>query len=120
MFSPHVQPVRFPRNCHVQSNTEVVAIGHGKTSDKSDVSKHLKYSHLKLIPLKDCGQLYPDKIFSGSYICASSSKDDFQSVCGGDSGGPLLRKEDNSIIGIAAFVTKCKIYLAIFSFIDYI
>lgn len=116
MFSIYVQPVRFPTNCDAQSNGDAIAIGHGKTSDGSDVSMQLKYTHLKLIPLKDCGQLYPDKISSGSYICARSSVGDYKSVCGGDSGGPLISKLDNTLIGIASFITICKIHLSIFYF----
>lgn len=111
--------MRLSTNCRAQSNVDVIAIGHGKTSDKSDVSAHLKYTHLKLIPLKDCEQLYPDKISSGSYICARSSVDDYQSVCGGDSGGPLLTKFDHTLIGIASFVTRCKIHLSKFYYNNY-
>lgn len=104
-----MQPVRFPSNCFTQSDVDVIAVGHGKTSDKSDVSLHLKYAHLRVIPLKDCARLYPDKIVSGSYICAKSSSNDYQSVCGGDSGGPLIRKSDKKLIGISAFITISKI-----------
>lgn len=114
MFSIYVQPIHFPENCHAQTNDDVIAVGHGKTSDKSDVSVQLKYTNLKLIPLKDCGQLYPDEISSGSYICARSSVNNYQSVCGGDSGGPLIKKLDNTLIGIAAFVAIRKIHLSIF------
>lgn len=104
-----VQPVRFPTNCYVQTDIDVIAVGHGKINDKSDVSLQLKYAHLKLIPLRDCARLYPDKIVSGSYICAKSSSNDYQSVCGGDSGGPLITKSDKKLIGISAFITISKI-----------
>lgn len=110
VFSIFVQPVRFPTNCFTQTDVDVIAVGHGKTGDKSDVSLRLKYAHLKVIPLTDCARLYPDKIVSGSYICAKSSTNDNQSVCGGDSGGPLITKSDKRLIGISAFVTISKIH----------
>lgn len=109
VFSIFVQPVRFPTNCYIQTDVDVIAVGHGKTSDKSDVSIQLKYAHLKLIPLRVCARLYPDKIVSNSYICAKSSSNDYQSVCGGDSGGPLITKSDKKLIGISAFITISKI-----------
>lgn len=109
LFSIFVQPVRFPTNCFTQTYVDVIAVGHGKTSDKSDISLRLKYAHLKVIPLTDCARLYPDKIISGSYICAKSSSNDYQSVCGGDSGGPLVTESDKRLIGISAFVTISKL-----------
>lgn len=103
-----MQPVRFPTNCFTQTDVDVIAVGHGKTSDNSEISMRLKYAHLKTIPLTDCARLYPDKIISGSYICAKSSSNGYQSVCGGDSGGPLVTKSNKQLIGISAFVTKSK------------
>lgn len=112
-FSIFVQPVRFTSNCYLQTDIDVIAVGHGKTSDKSDVSIQLKYANLRLIPLKDCARLYPDKIVSDLYICAKSSSNDYQSTCGGDSGGPLITKSDKKLIGISAFITISKIQLDI-------
>lgn len=110
----YVQPVRIPTNCFASTNVDVIAIGHGKTSDASDVSANLKYAHLKIIPFEDCGKLYPDTAFFGSYICAKSAVNDYQSVCGGDSGGPLITNSDYTLVGIAAFITKCKTYIYLF------
>lgn len=111
MFSMYVHPVRLPTNCYASTSVEVIAVGNGKTSDKSDISLQLKYAHLEIIPFKDCGQLYPDTLAFGLYICATSAANDLQSVCGGDSGGPLITSSDNTLVGITAFITKSEIIL---------
>lgn len=111
-----MQPVRFSTTCNPMTNVTAIAIGHGKTSDTSKVSRHLKYALLKVIPLNECAQFYADKVLSGSYICAKSTTDDYESVCGGDSGGPLINESDKTLIGVTAFVSKSAIH---YSSIDF-
>lgn len=102
-FTEHIQPVKLPNTCKAQENIEVVAIGNGATSDDSSVSPSLQYTILKTDPLKVCRKVYPILFWRKSVFCASHELKE-QSICRGDSGGPLINQSDNTLIGLSCFV----------------
>lgn len=110
-FTQNIQPIDLPKTCDEPKNADVVAVGHGKTSDDSDVSLQLNYALLTTLPSNLCRKVFP--ILSGrkSVICAISTEKDFQSVCGGDSGGPLITLSEPTLIGVSDFVRMGKIIL---------
>lgn len=103
-LSENIKTINLPKSCKSPVGVNVVAVGHGKTSNKGDVSMHLNYAQLKTIPLEDCSHLFPIVDYYDSFICAQSENYGYQSVCNGDSGGPLVSLADNTLIGVADFV----------------
>lgn len=103
-LSENIQPVKLPKNCELPIDVDVIAIGHGKTSNDAGVSMQLNYAQLRTIPLEECSNIYPIFNYFDSFICAQSAQYGYQSVCSGDSGGPLVTMEDNTLIGVADFV----------------
>lgn len=103
-FTKNIKPVNLPKRCKSPVGLDVVAVGHGKTSDNGGVSLQLNYIQLKTVPLKQCSTLFPIFSFYDTYVCAQSENYGYQSVCNGDSGGPLISLKDNTLIGVADFV----------------
>lgn len=103
-LSENIKTIDLPKSCKSPVGVNVVAVGHGKTSNEGDVSLQLNYAQLKTIPLKDCSHLFSIFNYYDSFICAQSENYGYQSVCNGDSGGPLVSLEDNTLIGVADFV----------------
>lgn len=103
-FTKNIKPVSLPAICAEPAIDDVVVVGHGKTSDNGKVSMQLNYAHLTTIPLNVCEKVFP--IVSGrkSVICAMRTEPGYQSVCNGDSGGPMVRLSDRTLIGISCFV----------------
>lgn len=107
-FSSEIQSIPLPTNCASLENRDVVAMGNGVTGNDANISLQLKYAELKIIPQNLCNDIFPILLGRESVICAFSERK--QSVCSGDSGGPLVSVEDGTLIGISAFVHKCKIF----------
>ncbi|XP_070503447.1 serine protease 3-like [Chironomus tepperi] len=82
--------------------------GFGRTSDTSNnVSPFMEYVTLKVIPNKECFDLYGKRIVTDNVLCAKGI-DKMFNACLGDSGGPLVAK-DGGIpvqIGIVSFVSS--------------
>lgn len=87
---------------------DVIAVGHGRTGNGGSISMQLNYAELKTKPLKDCNDFFTITITYDTFVCAQSAKDN-QSVCTGDSGGPLFRKSDNTLIGVVDLISAGKI-----------
>lgn len=110
-FNKNIQPVKLPNSCDSTVGLDVIAIGHGRTSNNGGISMPLNYVQLKAIPLKNCSFSFPVMNDHDSFICVNGeNKDDsYQSICIGDSGGPLITKSDNTLIGVANFISISKL-----------
>lgn len=102
--SPNIQPIQLPTKCETNENVEVIAMGNGAASTNTDtgLAPILQFALLNTTTRRQCREQFPFLFFRRSVICAVS--DYKQSVCHGDSGGGLVRVEDNTLIGIASFI----------------
>lgn len=102
-FSDYIQPVKLPTTCNEPQNIETIAVGNGAISDKTKISPQLNFAILKTETVKVCRNVYPTNFWRKSVICASNQLLN-QSICRGDSGGPLIDIFNNTLIGVACFV----------------
>ena len=75
-----------------QNNAELTVIGFGDTNPGSPyvAPDRLHEVTVNYIPNNRCTQsAYPDRLINDASLCALDNRED---ACGGDSGGPLLRK----------------------------
>lgn len=95
-----IKPVSL--GCTSSNNVDAVAIGNGlmHTGDK-DLAPILQYAPLKTISLLRCVIFYPIVAFRKSIICSKGEQK--QSICNGDSGGPLIEAKSRNLIGISSF-----------------
>lgn len=108
-LSSSIQPVNLPKTCKKSENIDVVAVGHGYTSNESeDISDQLNYVSLKTIPLSECKEAFPMIGDRKTFVCAKGSEVGKESICGGDSGGPLVTVVDKTLIASASFTVPCK------------
>lgn len=95
-----IKPVNL--GCTSSNNVEAVAIGNGLMHSKDkDLAPILQYAHLKTISLLQCVPFFPIVAFRKSVICSKGLQK--QSVCNGDSGGPLIEAKSQNLIGITSF-----------------
>lgn len=81
-------------------NVETIAIGNGFVKVGQDFSDYVEWLSLKTTSQARCEQVFPFLSNDKSIICTENGRG---SVTSGDSGGPLLRIDDNTLIGIACF-----------------
>lgn len=95
-----IQPVHL--GCTSNNNVDAVAIGNGlmHTKDK-DLAPILQYAQLKTVSLLQCLPFFPIIAFRKSVICVKGLER--QSVCNGDSGGPLIEANSKNLIGVTSF-----------------
>lgn len=110
-FTEYVQPIEISSE-EFASNLTVIAIGTGSKSNWRDVNV-LKTTVLETIAHKKCTQYFPSFLLNYQNICAK--KRNKQEYCVGhtDNGGPLLRADDNILIGIINYSihAKCELRL---------
>lgn len=101
-ISETIQPVKLAHN--VRGNLNVVAIGNGvlNTTDKT-IAPILQHANLTITSWLRCQLSFPILMFRKSVICAKGNEK--QSVCFGDSGGPLIDKKSRALVGVASFVS---------------
>lgn len=95
-----IKPVSL--GCTSSNNVEAVAIGNGlmHSSDK-DLAPILQYANLKTISLLKCVPFFPIIAFRKSVLCVKGLEK--ESVCNGDSGGPLIEAQSKNLIGVTSF-----------------
>lgn len=104
-FTKTIQPIHFAPECQRNKNINVVAMGFGWTNMTSKKqSSTLQHATLRTIPCNEYLDTLGFFIFRTSILCAKSYKK--QSICNGDSGSPLIRKSDNTLVGIVSFGIK--------------
>lgn len=96
-LSETIQPAKLG-DSNVAFNSTVIAIGNG-SNNKKDIDI-LKSTKLQTITRSACVRQYPIFLFNDSVLCAKRKED--QRYCLGhtDNGGPLIREDDNKLIGI--------------------
>lgn len=83
-LSASIQPVNLPKNCKKSKAVEVVALGHGYTSNESDTSDQLNYVIMKTVPLSDCKKAFPVIGDRKTFVCAQSVNGGKGSICNGN------------------------------------
>lgn len=112
-ISKIIRPVRLPDNCEAPEIVDVVAIGHGATSDNSDLSPQLLLANLQTLPQTVCHTEIPF-VFEGNSVICAANKQLNESICSGDSGGPLLTHSDSTLVGVISFGKEGKISEVVF------
>lgn len=101
----YIQPVKISNKCGTDVDIiDVIAIGTGKTSLRRWVLNDfvLRHVYLTTIPSIVCeNRLNRRHNETYSVICVDPN--DGASVAPGDSGGPLIQRFDQSLIGITSF-----------------
>lgn len=102
-FNEFIQPIRLT-NREFAPNLDLILIGNGVLNYGDDqISPTLQYTELSTIPMRTCMSVFPflEKEKYLDVFCASSHLG--SSACHGDSGGPLISKDDRTLIGISNF-----------------
>lgn len=100
-FSETVQPIALPATCEIADYVQVIAIGNGYVNATYENAPILQWAPLTTFSLETCLNIYKFVGPSNSILCAASMQK--RSVCSADSGGPLIRRDDNTLIGIVSF-----------------
>lgn len=103
-FTKHIQPGKLPADCGKLSDFETVTVaGAGLTSfEQQNPDGALRHTDLFAIPQDQWINLLKFHAEADSLICAYSPSG--KSICHGDSGGPLFRKSDKTLIGLISFI----------------
>lgn len=103
-FNASVQPVKLPTKCVSYKKLNVIAMGSGRYSEKKTLSEKLAWTPLTTIPRTDCSTLYKLVELHESMFCAKGIGN--RSIYSGDSGGPVVRNTDKTLVGIVSFNHK--------------
>ncbi|KAL4715826.1 hypothetical protein ACJJTC_006405 [Scirpophaga incertulas] len=124
-----IAPIALPEGSELEEdfvNVNAIASGFGITSDDGSISEALNHVRLNVIANSACRIAFP-LILQESNICTSGIGG--VSVCGGDSGGPLMVTRNNRpiLIGVSSFTTAAgceanlpSAYARVTSFIDFL
>lgn len=103
--SAFIAPAQLPNDCgNVLDNQAAIAAGRGIISTNGTLDRRLRYATLQTMPRHICHKVTNRNIQPTSLICAISKSGQY--VYDGDSGGPLIRQSDSTLIGVASFVKK--------------
>lgn len=103
--NPFMAPAQLPNDCgNVLDNQAAVAAGRGIISTNGTLDRRLRYAALQTAPRHICHKVANPNLQPTSLICAISKSGQY--VYNGDSGGPLIRQRDSTLIGVASFVRK--------------
>lgn len=97
-----------PRMCEVPQKTKMYAVGNGRINTHSDISKQVLFATLETVPLHVCWRKYVMLFLRKSIVCAMD-KSNYQSICDGDSGGPIT-KLDGTLIGVIAATSAGSVF----------
>lgn len=107
-FSKYIQPVPLPKVCKSTEGIDSLVMGNGATSNSNSLlDPELSFAFLTTISPSECEKTFPGISFLKSIICAQNAVNG-QSICKGDSGGPLITRSDGILIGVSSFVHKGK------------
>jgi secreted trypsin-like serine protease len=102
-FTNYIQPIKLPDNSNIEGIL-AEAVGFGKTGDENliNINQYLSATHIMVIKRTLCMLFYGD-LLTTSMICTEGI---YGSPCSGDSGGPLLYRNNASeavMIGIVSY-----------------
>lgn len=100
-FTLTVQPIKLAIRA-LDQYIDVIAVGSGLTKPQNyKMSSILQYTELKTIPNSMCVKFYPFLENLRGVLCVWSPN--HSSIYLGDSGGPIVLKEDRKLIGVSSF-----------------
>lgn len=82
-------------------NDFVVATGWGKDRDNGQVTLALNFVELTTMKNTNCVRYYHPGVVKPNNICASTAGG--KGTCAGDSGGPVVSRTKNYLIGVVSF-----------------
>lgn len=99
-YTSSIQPATLPHQYKDNdlAGFKVIASGWGS---ENDYSSDMQYTDLKVIDNQECIREYSSKIVKSSVICAKGVQ--HETVCSGDSGGPLALKGTKTVVGVTSF-----------------
>lgn len=111
-FTKTIQPVNLPNinsfdndddnNVDNYVGRNVIASGWGlEHTYNLNAAEKLHWAPLQIISNDECTRQYGSLVIHSTTICAEGNKQ--ESVCNGDSGGPLILQDDNTLIGVTSF-----------------
>lgn len=101
-FSESIQSIDIAESFDVDAHEELITIGNGKKGSTGELAEKLEWIPVVSISETECRKFFPI-IFDRKSIFCAQNKDD-RSVSFGDSGGPIVRKSDNKLVGISSFI----------------
>lgn len=94
----------------VELNTECTVSGWGDNPANMD-SKQLFRAAMHVESYESCAEQYGKytnvELLMKHQICALGSSSNYSNICHGDYGSPLVRKSDETLLGIASFGRRC-------------
>lgn len=102
-FGPTVHPAVLPEpDLVLHRNEEVLVSGWGKVSSGATHATRLQFTRLNVVSNAICRPLYNPFVVRDSTLCAHGLNR--QSVCNGDSGGPMvLARDGRTLVGVTSF-----------------
>lgn len=94
----------------IAQNTECFVAGWGDNPSNSE-SKQLFRASMKVESYELCSQQYgmytTKNLLMKHQICALGLSSNYSNICHGDYGSPLVRKSDETLLGIASYGKRC-------------
>lgn len=108
-----IQPVQLPTRSQQGNSFEferTYVSGFGKTTDNDpSVQDALRYVYQRVISNSECSAIYGSDVIRSFTLCGRGWDFNAQSICEGDSGGPMIlydQSVESTIIGVASFVSS--------------
>ncbi|XP_066932329.1 prostasin-like [Clytia hemisphaerica] len=107
----YIQPICLTDN-QINPGAECVVTGWGefwaqsKDSETFNYAHQLKEARVELKSMNQCKKVYHDSLLTKNMLCAGPYNDNFADTCRGDSGGPLMCKNNDkswSLVGVTSW-----------------
>lgn len=99
-LSESIQPIKIADSFNEADNDDLIVIGNGFGGLIGKVAETLEWIPMNSISFDECKEIYPMIPVAKTMFCARNEEN--RSVAPGDSGGPMIRKSDNKLVGIGA------------------
>lgn len=103
-FNEKVQPIKVSTS-PVPDNEKVTSAGWGYTTYNGEISNDLHWMSQTVVNAEECAEASPGETITGK-ICALDTAGNGQSVCFGDTGGPLVDSNDE-LVGVVTMNVHC-------------
>lgn len=103
IYSIFVKPAIFPDMCDLfdlVDGMNLTVIGNGKDGNEGEMAETLQHTTLTTTSSSECKEIY-SFINRNKIFCAKGSFN--ESICGGDSGGPIVHPITHTIFGVSSF-----------------
>lgn len=99
-YTSAIQPATLPYE-YKNNNLEGFKVSASGWGSENDYSSDMLYTDLKVIDNQECTREYNSNIIRNSVLCAKGVH--HETVCSGDSGGPLALKGTKIVVGVTSF-----------------